>query len=382
MMYSFKVSSFKVKNKMDGHLETSFSGETKFYKNNSSENSLTSSITSVATDRFGFMNSNSDLNHTEQMPDVKTLRRREKKWLKMLSSPHNWNLYATTHYKKVRSRCRKGIPSSIRPQAWFHLCGAGALQKGQTTFEHLYKQEGDRKWISAIEKDLDRNFPTHELFGGEFGHIGKAELAKILKAYSIYNPVIGYCQAQAPIASLLLMYMPSQEAFWCFENICDHILKGYYSEGMAAIQADGEVLFSLLKVYCIDVYDHLKDQDIQPIFFMQTWFQCAYARTFPMPTVLRIWDMFMCEGIYVLFRVGLVILKFTLTKRTREKCSDSIDTLSALQNLTNDITNEIFLVKNMIAIDITDEYIKKERCKQLKRFVDSKKTESVSCIKP
>ena len=100
------------------------------------------------------------------------------------------------------------------------------------------------------------------------------------------------------------------------------------------------------------------------------------------PTVLRIWDMFMCEGIHVLFRVGLVILKFTLTKRTREKCSDSIDTLSALQNLTDDITNENILVKRMVAINFTDEYIKRERCKQLKIFVDNRNPELVSHIKP
>ena len=197
---------------------------------------------------------------------------------------------------------------------------------------------------------------------------------RILKAYSIYNPSIGYCQAQAPIGALLLMYMPAQEAFWCLENICDHILKGYYSEGMAAIQADGEVLFSLLKVFNIDIYNHLRNQDIQPIFFMQTWFQCAYIRTFPMATVLRIWDMFMCEGISVLFKVALVILKFTLTKTCRQNSDEDIDTLSALQNIPNHITNEHFLVKNVITIDITDEFIKKERCKQLKRFIEFKKS--------
>ena len=372
MMATFKFNSSRSRQQMNYVTETSISSQTSiFYRDNSSDNS---SITSVATDRFGFMNSTPDLHQREQKPNVKLLRRREKKWLKMLSSHQTWNIYATTHYKKVRSRCRKGIPSSIRPQAWFHLCGAGALQKGQTTFEHLCKQEGQQKWLTQIEKDLDRNFPTHELFGGEFGYIGKAELTKILKAYSIYNPVIGYCQAQAPIAALLLMYMPAQDAFWCFENICDHILKGYYSEGMAAIQADGEVLFSLLKIYFTDIYNHLIDQDIQPIFFMQTWFQCAYTRTFPMASVLRIWDMFMCEGIYVLFKVALVILKFTLTKAARQKCSDSIDTLSALQNLPNSITNEHVLIKSVISMNIADEIIKEERSKQLRIFVEGTKS--------
>ena len=32
---------------------------------------------------------------------------------------------------------------------------------------------GDSKYTEDIEKDLHRNFPTHELFGGEFEKIGE-----------------------------------------------------------------------------------------------------------------------------------------------------------------------------------------------------------------
>ena len=41
-----------------------------------------------------------------------------------------------------------------------------------------------------------RNFPTHEMFGGAYEHIGQEQLFNVLKAYSVLNPVIGYCQAQ------------------------------------------------------------------------------------------------------------------------------------------------------------------------------------------
>lgn len=58
------------------------------------------------------------------------------------------------------------------------------------------------------------------------------ELFNVLKAYTILNPVIGYCQAQAPIAAFLLMHMPAEQAFWCFVAICDDYLSDYYSPGM------------------------------------------------------------------------------------------------------------------------------------------------------
>lgn len=47
------------------------------------------------------------------------------------------------------------------------------------------------------------------------------ELFNVLKAYSILNPKVGYCQAQAPIAAFLLMHLPAEQAFWCFVSVCD-----------------------------------------------------------------------------------------------------------------------------------------------------------------
>ena len=58
------------------------------------------------------------------------------------------------------------------------------------------------------------------------------DLFRLLKAYTIHNPQDGYCQAQGPLAAVLLMHMPAEEAFWCFVSICDKYLPGYYSTGL------------------------------------------------------------------------------------------------------------------------------------------------------
>ena len=103
------------------------------------------------------------------------------------------------NYKKVRERCRKGIPPSCRAKAWLHLCGAKykmESDKGPATWTRLVQARADERCVDDIEKDLHRNFPTHELFGGEYEKIGRAELYKVLKAYSVHNPSDGYCQAQ------------------------------------------------------------------------------------------------------------------------------------------------------------------------------------------
>ena len=58
--------------------------------------------------------------------DLSVLRKREQKWLHMLS---NWDEFMVSKYDKVRSRCRKGIPPATRPEAWYYLCGAKYLME-------------------------------------------------------------------------------------------------------------------------------------------------------------------------------------------------------------------------------------------------------------
>lgn len=43
-------------------------------------------------------------------------------------------------------------------------------------------------------------------------------------------------------------------------------------------------------------YRHLKKFKIDPILYMTEWFMCIFSRTLPWASVLRVWDMFFCEG--------------------------------------------------------------------------------------
>ena len=205
------------------------------------------------------------------------------------------------------------------------------------------------------------------MFGGAYERIGQTELYRVLKAYSVLNPVDGYCQAMAPLAALLLMNMPSEQAFWCLVAICDKYIPGYYSPGMEAIQLDGDILFGLLKTVSPAIHKHMLKQSIEPILYMTEWFLCVFARTLPWPTVMRVWDMFMCEGVKVLFRVALVLIKFSLPKSVRKRCPSMYETLDALKNLSSKITQEDFLIEQVQKLNISEEDMEKEHRKQLKK---------------
>ena len=76
-------------------------------------------------------------------------------------------------------------------------------------FQDLLKAKAKAQIEEDIDKDLHRQFPFHEMFAKKGGN-GQQDLRNILHAYAIYNPRDGYCQAQAPIAAVLLMHMPAE----------------------------------------------------------------------------------------------------------------------------------------------------------------------------
>lgn len=50
------------------------------------------------------------------------------------------------------------------------------------------------------------NYPDHPFFHT----CRQQDLFRVLKAYTLHRPEEGYCQAQAPIAAVLLMHMPAE----------------------------------------------------------------------------------------------------------------------------------------------------------------------------
>ncbi|KAH0621163.1 hypothetical protein JD844_022211 [Phrynosoma platyrhinos] len=126
--------------------------------------------------------------------------------------------------------------------------------------------------------------------------IGQQGLLQVLKAYTVYRPQEGYCQAQGPLGALLLMHMPPEQAFWCLVQICEHYLPGYYSPQMEALLLDSEVFVALLRRVCPKALKHLQKHGVGPLLYLPEWFLCLFTRTLPFPTVLRVWDAFLSEG--------------------------------------------------------------------------------------
>ena len=71
------------------------------------------------------------------------------------------------------------------------------------------------KSILIIDTDIPRTFSSVEGFQSEKNC---ADLAKVLRAFAMYRPDVGYVQGMSYVAGMLLMHM--QEPFMTFVTFC------------------------------------------------------------------------------------------------------------------------------------------------------------------
>ncbi|XP_052430337.1 histone acetyltransferase KAT6B-like [Carassius gibelio] len=293
-------------------------------------------VTVVETNRFGFILGNGETDRDGPCPEL--VRHRESKWLSLLTQ---WEQVMEKKSNKVKGQCQKGIPASVRAKGWPLLCGAkDRKEKNESLYERLVKAPDHQGWTDIIKRDTDRQFPFHEMFQSKDGH-GQKDLLEVLKAYTQYRPDEGYCQAQGPVAAVLLMNMPAEEAFWCLVQISELYLPGYYSPLLEGVLFDAAVLLSILKKQCPAAHKHLQSQGVEPLMFATDWLMCLYSRHLPFDTLLRVWDLFFCYGVRVLFQVAVVLVRRCLGEgRLRKECDGQMETLERLRGVKQRVQHE------------------------------------------
>jgi hypothetical protein len=151
--------------------------------------------------------------------------------------------------------------------------------------------------------------------GKGLGH-GQNSLRRVLRAYSMYDTEVGYCQGMNYIAAMFLTFLSEEKAFWLLVVVMNdkpYKLRDLFGEDMAGAH---EVLFiaeKLLAQFLPKLSKHLEAESIHMSMFVTPWLLTAYTSTFPFDLVARVWDCFLIEGWKVLYRVMLSLLEFAST---------------------------------------------------------------------
>jgi hypothetical protein len=70
---------------------------------------------------------------------------------------------------------------------------------------------------ALIQADVIRTLSAHQFFEKN-GH-GQKALFNVLRAYSIFDLELEYCQGTSFVAALLLLHMSEEEAFWVLVQV-------------------------------------------------------------------------------------------------------------------------------------------------------------------
>uniref|UniRef100_A0A672KV68 TBC1 domain family member 4 n=1 Tax=Sinocyclocheilus grahami TaxID=75366 RepID=A0A672KV68_SINGR len=233
-------------------------------------------------------------------------------WDRKLSSPCRTKVQWDK--EEIHGAVCQGVPKSRRGEVWLLLSQQYRLrhrlpqrqQPPETPYQDLLKQLTAQQ--HAILVDLGRTFPTHQYFSTQLG-AGQLSLYNLLKAYSLLDTEVGYCQGISFVAGLLLLHMSEEQAFDTLKFLMyDLGIRRQYRPDMISLQIQMYQLSRLLHDYHRNLYTHLEEHEICPSLYAAPWFLTLFASQFQLGFVARIFDLLFVQGTEAIFKVALCLL--------------------------------------------------------------------------
>uniref|UniRef100_A0A4W3K716 Ecotropic viral integration site 5 like n=1 Tax=Callorhinchus milii TaxID=7868 RepID=A0A4W3K716_CALMI len=220
---------------------------------------------------------------------------------------NEWEEVRKKKEKLLRELIRKGIPHHFRGIVWQLLCNATDLPV-KNQYSELLKMTSPCEKL--IRRDIARTYPEHDFFKGQ-DSLGQEVLFNVMKAYSLVDREVGYCQGSAFIVGLLLMQMPEEEAFCVFVRLMqEYRLRELFKPSMAELGLCIYQFEYLIQEQLPELNVHFRSQSFHTSMYASSWFLTIFLTTFSLPLATRIVDIFMYEGLEIVFRIGISILQF------------------------------------------------------------------------
>jgi len=262
---------------------------------------------------------------------------------------------------KCKVLIRQGIPEFLRGSVWQKLALSRELL--QKYPKDLYEQMRQSKMAPSegdIVRDINRTFPKHVLYRDKQG-LGQQQLLNVLRAYSVFNAEVGYCQGMGFICGLLLMYMREDDAFLMLISLLENYrMAGLFMPNLPLLNKYFFQLQRLLEMHMPLLYNHLAQQGVEPTMYASQWFMTVCIYNFPFSTVVRVWDIFLAEGVKIIFRIALALLKLNQEVLLSESFEQILQTLKrAPSRVESDTLIMVALsikLKNKMLKDIESEW--------------------------
>ncbi|KAI7901620.1 rab-GTPase-TBC domain-containing protein [Cokeromyces recurvatus] len=184
-----------------------------------------------------------------------------------------------------------GIPRTVRGLVW-----KGLVQISSHQTIDLYQDllKGTSPYADTIERDTrQRNDLTVEI---------QESIIRVLKAYSVYQPHVGYYQGMSYLVAPLLMNLPENETF----SLLVRLFEINNIQDKKSFQ-EFQTLFSKNMPH-LEAY--LNNLNIDTTMYAETWFLTLFMEQVPLPVAIRLYDIILLEGAKeTVLRAALVLLQ-------------------------------------------------------------------------
>ncbi|ETW03599.1 hypothetical protein H310_05008 [Aphanomyces invadans] len=202
--------------------------------------------------------------------------------------------------------CRYLTPQ-MHGKLWMLLSGANTemgLQKGHYT-SLVNHSSVNAESVRQIEADLTRTVSPED---PEWTPDRIEKLRRVLVAYAVHNPKLGYCQGLNYVVARLLQCLDNDECvFWLLERMIAFLPDDYYTT-MLGLAIDQHVFAELVALQSPEIVQHIEQLGgfgAELSLACTEWFCTLFGSPCRKDITLRVWDHFFINGNEALFRTAL-----------------------------------------------------------------------------
>lgn len=261
-------------------------------------------------------------------------------WKELFSS----NSPDTIDQSRLLISLKAGIEPSLRGKIWMFLSGSFESYKENKNTENNYEillSGSNPTAEDYINRDIHRTLLNKDK--NTFIHIDEKKLFNVLKAYSVYDKDMGYCQGTNSIAATLLQCIGKEEfCFWTFRNIMKKFnWRDFFTQNTPKLFVMLKTMKNKIKANLSDLYEYfisIKFDEYIGILFTH-FFLTLFTYDCPLDLSFRLFDLFWVYEERVIFDTVINVL--SLKKEKIKKMS--YDEL-------------LVYLKNDLVFDVVEEY--------------------------
>jgi len=253
----------------------------------------------------------------------------------LVSSAHAvqaWDDFAEKRGKRALTGCshkhaletmllRHGTSHKYRKQQWVEW--SKDKQTERVNVRNVLELIGQRplnlksqEAYDQILMDVPRTCPEHEDFRNAKG---SDAIERVLFAFALRHPDIGYLQSMNFLAALLYIVLQDEDdVYQVFSSVVVNMLPGYYAD-FSGLKRDTRLLKAFIERDYPDLHKHFADRSIgfDVAAAAPSWLLPLYFTVLSPRTIIRVWDLVLFYG----KRAHSVMIKIALANMKAKRKS-------------------------------------------------------------